>query len=815
MRFFEKISHDYGKNTTKFFKDICKHNKKLAQLYNKKIFLLKCKTKSLTPTWLKLSKSKFKHLENNKIFKNTLHKFYKTIINIEIKNTYKEISQLNKNIFYNYTQLKTFVPKNIIDDFKNFQNYNYEKLFQKIKTTQQNKLTKLINNNSTSFKINEHWIKNYSDINIPNDITHLLSLGPKFSLPDNKNNIKTDIINTISNFEYTIENKLATEQTEIRKILNEHLQSTKKYTPLTKLSSIQKQLSDTDKQTKQFLHTHKNNIIVTNADKGSITVILNKTEYDYKADIHLSDTNTYTKIKKDLTNITEKKTNDIIKIWYTKKFINEVTYKKLITKHSQAPKIYFKPKIHKENRPLRPIVSSVNSPTYNLSKYLSNILNKIIGQTQYHIINSKNFKYYIKSKTLLENHILISLDVVSLFTNIPTELALKTIELKWKDIALHTNIHMKTFLDAIDLCINNTYFQYNDTFYKQTSGCAMGNPLSSTIANLVMEQLETDCLKNLPIKPTFYYRYVDDIFTTYHINHTEQLLNTFNNFHPKLQFTIEKENIHKQLPFLDILVIRNTDNTLNTSWFQKPTHSWRYINYYSNTPKSQKYNVLNSIIDKALNLSDPQYRKQNLQKVKLAFKNNNFPTYIINKAIKERTHLLYNNTKKSHDQQTRNTPYVTIPYINDHSKHLKHLITKYNLNITYTKNNNTNDKHFSKLKSKTQYLKHTNVIYNIPCNNCTLTYVGTTNQPLKNRLTQHKSDIKCKPNSTALAQHTKNDKHTFNFDKTKILHYETNLKKRLITEMIYIKTDKHSCNRKNDTILLSQLYNTTLENLNN
>ena len=37
----------------------------------------------------------------------------------------------------------------------------------------------------------------------------------------------------------------------------------------------------------------------------------------------------------------------------------------LTPKHSVSPRIYGLPKVHKENMPLRPIVSSINSPCYN------------------------------------------------------------------------------------------------------------------------------------------------------------------------------------------------------------------------------------------------------------------------------------------------------------------------------------------------------------------------------------------------------------------------------------------------------------------
>ena len=39
------------------------------------------------------------------------------------------------------------------------------------------------------------------------------------------------------------------------------------------------------------------------------------------------------------------------------------------------------PKIHKEGFPLRPVVSFVNSPTYNVSRSLARVLSPVVGNT--------------------------------------------------------------------------------------------------------------------------------------------------------------------------------------------------------------------------------------------------------------------------------------------------------------------------------------------------------------------------------------------------------------------------------------------------
>ena len=59
-------------------------------------------------------------------------------------------------------------------------------------------------------------------------------------------------------------------------------------------------------------------------------------------------------------------------------------------------KYYGLPKVHKEGIPLRPIVSSIGSVSYETAKELSRILKPLVGKTSYHVKNTKEFIQSIK-----------------------------------------------------------------------------------------------------------------------------------------------------------------------------------------------------------------------------------------------------------------------------------------------------------------------------------------------------------------------------------------------------------------------------------
>lgn len=85
------------------------------------------------------------------------------------------------------------------------------------------------------------------------------------------------------------------------------------------------------------------------------------------------------------------------------------------------PRAYELPKIHKINHPLRIIISSLNSSLYELALFLHNIMFKNFPMADSHIRNSFDLVRKLNNTHLDNNSVLISLDVISLFTNIPLD----------------------------------------------------------------------------------------------------------------------------------------------------------------------------------------------------------------------------------------------------------------------------------------------------------------------------------------------------------------------------------------------------------
>ena len=87
-----------------------------------------------------------------------------------------------------------------------------------------------------------------------------------------------------------------------------------------------------------------------------------------------------------------------------------------------------------------------------------------------------------------------------------------------------------------------------------------------------------------------YDRYVDDIIRSISHNRTETKLDEMNNFHPSLNFTIERET-EGALPFLDMKVMRSNCK-LSSTWYCKPTDTGLIMNFHALAPSKHKRSVV-------------------------------------------------------------------------------------------------------------------------------------------------------------------------------------------------------------------------------
>ena len=313
-------------------------------------------------------------------------------------------------------------------------------------------------------------------------------------------------------------------------------------------------------------------------------------------------------------------------------------YRSLYCSDGLLPRAYGVPKLHKECCPLRIIVSYIDSPLNSLASSSHKVISSSIPASTNNITDSFHLVKKLSGMHLEENYILVSLDVVSLFTNIPIDLAINSLYKRWEHLSKNCNIPKEDFLSAVRFVLESTYIQFNNTIYKQRFGTPMGSPLSPIIADLVLQDLETVVLGTFDFHVPFYFRYVDDIALAIPSDKVNFILESFNAFHPRLQFTIEIGN--NILNFLDTTIILN-DGSVEFDWYHKPTFSGRYLNFNSWHPVSQKRGVVIGLVDRAFLLSHPKFHEKNLELIVNILLDNDYPLDFIFKVIRERLRCLF------------------------------------------------------------------------------------------------------------------------------------------------------------------------------
>ena len=97
---------------------------------------------------------------------------------------------------------------------------------------------------------------------------------------------------------------------------------------------------------------------------------------------------------------------------------------------------------------------------------------------------------------------------------------------------------------------------FDNKYYSQIDGVAVGSPLGPTLANIFLCYHKSNWLKDCPkdFKPVYYKRYVDDIFVLFNKpEHAQFFLESMNKKHKNMKFSIETE-INGSLSFLNVKI---------------------------------------------------------------------------------------------------------------------------------------------------------------------------------------------------------------------------------------------------------------------
>ena len=337
-----------------------------------------------------------------------------------------------------------------------------------------------------------------------------------------------------------------------------------------------------------------NSIIIRKADKSSIYVILDKDDYLLKMDSILSDPTKFKIITRNPSLELKTRLNKLIR--RNNKTQGSVKLP-LVEGDHKLGYAYGNVKTHKQGYPLRPIISQTPTVTYKLAKRLNSIIAPYTPST-FSLKSSKEFLDLLE--TSRPSGALASMDVESLFSNVPTD---DTINLICQQIyhspgTTALPIPEDILRECLEICTKEAPFYGPDGKMRvQVDGIAMGSPLGPLFANFYMGSLEEKIFKDHPnLQPSVYARYMDDVFISVpDVNCVPQLIQLFKDNSP-ISFTFELEN-NGTLPFLDVLVGVTADK-FTTEVYVKKTNLSFCLNGRREYPERYKRSVVLALVNR-------------------------------------------------------------------------------------------------------------------------------------------------------------------------------------------------------------------------
>jgi hypothetical protein len=596
---------------------------------------------------------------------------------------------------------------------------------------------------------------------------------------------------------------------DLRILDEEELRCDLKQIGLRRIVDHNKDLLTKDQYRKIKEFSNREDVIIRRADKSNTFVIMKSETYKSKLNDIVNDPEKFQKIRKDPTENIKKRLNTLVEVVNA---TQSVQHLKKLEGHYEPGYLYGNPKIHKtlSDPPLRPIISQIGTPVYEISKTLNNIITKFMPKE--HVIDS-TYEFVEICKTIEQPKCLASLDVESLFTNVPVR---DTVQIILDNVYGHPtirppNIPKPVMEEMLLICTTQCPFRGTDgQLFVQCDGVSMGSPLGPTFANYYMCHLENGAFRTLQTKPVTYCRYVDDCFLVINNFSELQSLKSYFEANSVLTFTYEIETC-KTLHFLDVNLSR-TGTFLDLGVYTKPTNTDECLNFESLCPIKYKTSVLRTFLHRAYAVTSSWDNfDTEIRRIKNLLVNNGFPIQLVDQNISKFLQSKLNPINKCVEPKD-----ITLMYRNQFTSTFKH--DEQNLKRVISKNVTTVDPakkvqlliYYQNRKLKSLLIRNklhksnadARVVYQYECNEVgchSNKYIGYTTCSLAKRFYMHVQ-------SGAIRFHNKNAHNVKPLTRqllqcTKVIYRGQSKNDLTIAEALLIKKERPTLNLQDEGLM--------------
>jgi hypothetical protein len=548
------------------------------------------------------------------------------------------------------------------------------------------------------------------------------------------------------------------------------------------------------------------------SDKGGDLCLCDGTIYRNAVLEHLADTSTYRRISFIDSVKVEERVNKVWKGICKQRKIWKAVELMFCSSASRISTFKGLIKTHKglEHLQIRPVINTINSPTYKISWVLHKILQKALPRPENSWKDSNSIIEDIlnrRSYSHVDHVYPFSLDVKSMYPSIP---ALQAVDYFCRKLAeanfTYCGLTPADFRTLFKIVLDNSYFQFDKIFYKQMRGLPIGDKISGLLADYYMDMIERPLIRSLHI--SFYYRYVDDcLIISTSRDDAMNVHNTFNMADENIKFDIEYPQLDGSLSLLDFKInVRSELPTLSA--YTKEVKSNIFITNDTAIPTCWKRRIIMNEWRRLRNrCSTAEEKRETREKFirKLKFNGHEQIPFL----------SLDNHPNAAYPGEDRKVFYLSIPFISDAvnrriQKSVKDL--GHNVRITHKSVNLSNILYKPILHPPTRNANcnlngckindaklcfKSMVVYEAKCTRCRESYIGSTKKFFHTRIHQHFHQ-----RTSQIYQHNSICKGQWTF---KLRWRENSLQSLRWAEAILLKKEKPGLNRREEGGLMSFL----------
>ena len=242
------------------------------------------------------------------------------------------------------------------------------------------------------------------------------------------------------------------------------------------------------KDLKQYLK--KNDLKAVPFDKGAGYCLMTSDEYESRLNCILSGRqfDMLAPEKRPMVIRVEEEFNRELRSLLAAKKITTGFFEEVKSTGATPARLYGLAKVHKKDTPLRPVLSLPGSCYDKLNKTLAKFFDDIPGSNIE--TSSSQMKELLTAAVLEDDEVVFSMDVKSLYTNVPVLEAINLAADKVYQREEQPAFDKSTFIQLMRLAVCNVCFLSGGTWYTQNDGVAMGSTLAVILANLWLKEFE-------------------------------------------------------------------------------------------------------------------------------------------------------------------------------------------------------------------------------------------------------------------------------------------------------------------------------------